>query len=83
VPFALVISDMRMPNMDDLALLNKVKELNPKVRTMSVSAYDFKNNLIFEKYLQQGIIDSSTEKTIRINRLCQKVRDRKGEEKSN
>src|SRR6187431_3280407 len=81
--YALVISDMRMPNMDGLALLNKVKELNPKVRTMLVSAYDFHNNPIFEKYLQQGIIDSSTEKTIRINRLCQKVRDRQGEEKSN
>ena len=81
--YALVISDMRMPNMDDLALLNKVKELNPKVRTMSVSAYDFKNNLIFEKYLQQGIIDSFTEKPIRINRLCQKVRDRQGEEEAN
>ncbi len=53
--------------MDGLVLLNKVKELNPKVRTMSVSAYDFKNNLIFEKYLQQGIIDSFTEKPIRIN----------------
>lgn len=83
MPFALVISDMRMPNMDGLALLNKVKELNPKVRTMSVSAYDFKNNLIFEKYLQQGIIDSFTEKPIRINGLCQKVRDRQGEAKSN
>jgi len=83
VPFALVISDMRMPNMDSLALLNKAKELNPKVRTMSVSAYDFKNNLIFEKYLQQGIIESFTEKPIRINRLCQKVRDRQGEGKSN
>ena len=67
--------------MGGLVLLNKVKELNPKVRTMSVSAYDFKNNLIFEKYLQQGIIDSFTEKPIRINRLCQKVRDRQVEEK--
>ena len=81
--YALVISDMRMPNMGGLALLNKVKELNPKVRTMLVSAYDFHNNPIFEKYLQQGIIESFTEKPIRINRLCQKVRDRKGEEKSN
>jgi len=53
--------------MDSLALLNKAKELNPKVRTMSVSAYDFKNNLIFEKYLQQGIIESFTEKPIRKN----------------
>ena len=73
--YALVISDMRMPNMDGLALLNKVKELNPKVRTILVSAYDFQNNPIFEKYLQQGIIDSFMEKPIKINRLCQKVRD--------
>jgi len=73
--YALVISDMRMPNMDGLALLNKVKELNPKVRTMLVSAYDFHNNPIFEKYLQKGIIDSFTEKPIKINRLFQKVGD--------
>lgn len=73
--YALVISDMRMLNMDGLALLNKVKELNPKVRTMLVSAYDFHNNPIFEKYLQKGIIDSFTEKPIKINRLFQKVGD--------
>jgi len=86
--YALVISDMRMLNMDGLALLNKVKELNPKVRTMLVSAYDFHNNPIFEKYLQKGIIDSFTEKPIKINRLCQKVGDeiqayRQGVKKSN
>jgi DNA-binding NtrC family response regulator len=86
--YALVISDMRMRNMDGLALLNKVKELNPKVRTILVSAYDFQNNPIFEKYLQQGTIDSFMEKPIKINRLCQKVRDeiqayRQGFKKSN
>jgi len=86
--YALVISDMRTPNMGGLALLNKVKELNPKVRTMLVSAYDFHNNPIFEKYLQKGIIDSFTEKPIKINRLCQKVGDemqayRQGVKKSN
>lgn len=73
--YALVISDMRMRNMDGLALLNKVKELNSKVRTILVRAYDFQNNPIFEKYLQQGTIDSFMEKPIKINRLCQKVRD--------
>ena len=86
--YALVISDMRTPNMGGLALLNKVKELNPKVRTMLVSAYDFHNNPIFEMYLQKGIIDSFTEKPIKINRLCQKVGDeiqayRQGVKKSN
>src|SRR6187200_3192683 len=73
--YSLVISDMRMPNMDGLALLSKVKELNPKVRTILVSAYDFQNNPIFAKYLKEGIIDSFMEKPIKINRLCQKVRD--------
>ena len=73
--YALVISDMRMPNIDGLALLNKVKELNPKVRTMLVSAYEFQNNPIFEKYLKQGIIDSFMQKPIKINTLCRKVRD--------
>jgi DNA-binding NtrC family response regulator len=73
--YALVISDMRMPDMDGLGLLNKVKELNPMVRTMLVSAYEFQNNPNFEKYLEQGIIDSFMEKPIKINRLCQRVRD--------
>ena len=73
--YALVISDMRMPKMDGLALLNKVKQINPKVRTMLVSAYDFHNNPDFEKYLKQGIIDSFVEKPIRINTLCIKVSD--------
>ncbi|MDW0223603.1 MAG: response regulator [Nitrososphaeraceae archaeon] len=71
----MVISDMRMPNIDGLALLNKVKELNPKVRTMLVSAYEFQNNPIFETYLKQGIIDSFMQKPIKINTLCRKVRD--------
>ena len=64
-----------MPNIDGLALLNKVKELNPKVRTMLVSAYEFQNNPIFETFLKQGIIDSFMQKPIKINRLCRKVRD--------
>jgi response regulator RpfG family c-di-GMP phosphodiesterase len=58
-----------------MALLNKVRELNPMVRTMLVSAYEFQNNPNFEKYLELGIIDSFMEKPIKINRLCQRVRD--------
>lgn len=50
-----------------MALLNKVKELNPMVRTMLVSAYEFQNNPNFEKYLELGIIDSFMEKPIKIN----------------
>lgn len=73
--YALIISDMRMPLMTGLELLKKVKELNPNVRTMLVSAFDMQDNPDFQKYLKDGIIDSFLEKPISINRLCQEVRD--------
>ena len=39
--YALVISDLRMPGLNGLELLKKVKTLNPKVRTILMSAYNF------------------------------------------
>jgi response regulator RpfG family c-di-GMP phosphodiesterase len=73
--YALVISDLRMPTMDGLQLLNKVKKLNPYVRTMLISACEFQNNPIFEKYLNEGIVNTFMEKPIKIDRLCQRVRE--------
>jgi len=73
--YALIISDMRMPLMTGLELLKKVKELNPKVRTMLVSALDMHDNPEFQKYLKDRVIDSFLEKPITINRLCEKVRN--------
>ena len=73
--YALIISDMRMPLMTGLELLKKVKELNPNVRTMLLSAFDLQDNADLQKYLNDGVIDSFVEKPITINRLCQKVRD--------
>ena len=64
-----------MTGLNGLELLNKVKELNPKVRTMLITAYDIANNPAFENYLKQGIIDSFTEKPIKVNRLRQMVSD--------
>jgi two-component system response regulator YesN len=73
--YALIISDMRMHLMTGLELLKKVKELNPKVRTMLVSALDMHDNPEFQKYLKDGVIDSFLEKPITINRLCEEVRN--------
>lgn len=73
--YALVIADMRMPAVNGLELLKKVKELNPKVRTILISAYEFENNPIFENYLEVGIINSFIQKPVKIDRLRQIVRD--------
>jgi DNA-binding NtrC family response regulator len=73
--YALVISDLRMPAMGGLQLLNKVKKLHPNVRTILISAYEFQNNPIFEKYLNDGIVNTFMEKPIKNDRLCQRVRE--------
>jgi response regulator RpfG family c-di-GMP phosphodiesterase len=42
---------------------------------MLISAYEFQNNPIFEKYLNEGIVNTFMEKPIKIDRLCQRVRE--------
>src|SRR4029079_3381563 len=73
--FMLVVADLRMPNLNGLELLKKVKSSNPKVRTILLSAYSFDEDLLFLKYMEEGIIDSSIDKPVTIERLCQKVKD--------
>ena len=73
--YVLVISDLRMPGLNGLELLKKVKSSNPKVRTILMSAYNFDEDLLFLKYMEEGIIDSSIDKPVTINRLCQRVKD--------
>ena len=73
--YVLVIADLRMPSLNGLELLKKVKSSNPKVRTLLMSAYNFDEDLLFLKYMEEGIIDSSIDKPVSINSLCQRVRD--------
>jgi DNA-binding NtrC family response regulator len=73
--YVLIIADLRMPSLNGLELLKKVKSSNPKVRTILMSAYNFDEDLIFLKYMEEGIIDSSIDKPVTMNRLYQRVRE--------
>ena len=73
--YALVIADLRMPNLNGLELLKKVKTSNPNVRTILMSAYNFEEDILFLKYMEEGIIDSAIDKPVTMNRLFQRVRD--------
>ena len=73
--YALVLTDLRMASLNGLELLKKVKKLNPNVRTILISAYEVENDVIFQQYMKEGIIDSFIEKPVTIRRLCQRVRD--------
>jgi DNA-binding NtrC family response regulator len=71
--YALVISDLRMPNLNGLELLKKVKQLNPSVRTILVSAYELDDDQVFQNYMKQGIINLLVKKPIGLPELCQEV----------
>jgi len=70
--YALVISDPRMSGLNGLELLKKVKSINPNVRTILMSAYNFEEDELFQRYMKEGIIDSSIQKPVTINALCQR-----------
>jgi len=76
--YTLVISDMTMPAINGLELLKRIKKLNPMVRTILISAYEFQNNPIFESYFRDGIINTYVEKPVKIDRLRQMVREEFG-----
>lgn len=73
--FALVISDLRMPGLNGLELLKKVKTSNAKVRTILMSAYNFEEDELYQKYMKEQVINSTIEKPVTMNRLYQTVRE--------
>ena len=73
--YALVISDLRMPGLNGLELLKKVKTSNPKVRTILMSAYNYEEEELYQQYMKEAVINSTIEKPVTMNRLYQRVRD--------
>lgn len=71
--YALVISDLRMPGMNGLELLKKIRKFNPKVRTILISAYEVDNDPVFRGYVKERVIDSFIQKPIAIRDLCKEV----------
>ena len=72
--YALVISDLRMSGLNGLELLKKVKEANSSVRTILMSGYNFDEVKSYQDYMELGVIDSTIEKPITIQRLMHRVR---------
>src|SRR5678810_157404 len=72
--YALVIADLRMPGLNGLELLKKVKTSNPNVRTILMSAYNFEEEELYQEYMIETVINSTIAKPVTMNRLYQIVR---------
>jgi DNA-binding NtrC family response regulator len=70
--YVLIISDLRMPSLDGIGLIKKVKNMNPDIRTILVTAFEVDDN-IFEQYTRENIIDGFLQKPITLRDLVTEV----------
>jgi len=66
-----IISDYRMPELNGVQLLNKVKQINREVTTMLISAFEINDDL-FKSY---GCVDKFLQKPITISNLVSTVQE--------
>jgi len=70
--YVLVISDLRMPVINGIQLLKTVKDLNPLVRTILMTAFQMDDNL-FQEFFKKEIINSFLQKPIQQKQLLVEV----------
>lgn len=66
--YALVISDLRMPKISGIELLKKMKESNPLVRTILMTAFEL-DDLQDKEILEKHVVDKLLQKPIRLDDL--------------
>ena len=67
--YALVISDLRMPSLNGMELVRKIKQINPSVRTLLMSAFEIDHETL-EYSINQKLIDGFLQKPISLDNLC-------------
>jgi DNA-binding NtrC family response regulator len=71
--YAMVLSDLRMPGMDGMQLIKRIKEINPSVRTILMTAFAIDDKKLFQEYAAKNIINGFLEKPVRIADLREEV----------
>jgi DNA-binding NtrC family response regulator len=70
--YVLIISDLRIPGLDGIELIKKIKNMNPLVRTVLMTAFEFDDEL-FKEYATKEIINGFLQKPIHLTDLYTEV----------
>jgi DNA-binding NtrC family response regulator len=78
--YCLVLSDIRMPQLSGIQLSKKVKEVNPNVKVILMTAFEIRDNE-FSKVFPSTQVDGFVQKPIGIKELSDKISGIIGETK--
>jgi two-component system cell cycle response regulator CpdR len=70
--YVLIISDFKMPGLNGMEFLKKIKELNRFVRTILMTAFEIEDK-VFREYTKKKIINAFLQKPIGIHDLLKEV----------
>jgi DNA-binding NtrC family response regulator len=70
--YCLVVSDIRMPSLSGIQLSKKVKEINPNVKVVLMTAFEIRDNE-FSKVFPSTQVDGFVQKPIGIKDLTDKI----------
>jgi DNA-binding NtrC family response regulator len=70
--YAVVICDSKMPGLNGMELLKKMKDLNQFVRTILITAYELDQDL-FMQFAKKRIINGFLQKPVRLDDLRDEV----------
>ena len=73
--YILLLTDMRMPNMNGYELINKVKAIRPEIKTILISAYDITQDEITRNLNPNIKLDGLICKPIALERLREIIID--------
>ena len=78
--YCLLLSDVRMPGLSGIQLAKKVKEINPAVKTVLMTAFEIRDSE-FSKVFPSTQVDGFVQKPIGIRDLTSKILSIIGETK--
>jgi DNA-binding NtrC family response regulator len=78
--FCVVVSDVRMPELSGIQLARKLKEVNPGIKVVLMTAFEIRDNE-FSKVFPSTSIDGFVQKPIGIRELTNKILSILGESK--
>ena len=79
--YSLLLSDMRMPALSGIQLAKKVKEINPNVKVVLMTAFEIRDEE-FSKVFPSSRVDGFLQKPITIRDLINKILSLIGESES-